>query len=65
MEAMEVELGKERKIRYYGETSRCPELVTTIVNDKAKVSIDMSGIIKVHNQIAYNIESYIKRTRYI
>lgn len=45
--------------------ARCPEIVKTIDNDKAEVSTDMSGIQKIHNQLAYNIESYINGTKYI
>ena len=37
--------------------ARCPELVTTIDDSKAEVSTDMSGIKKLHNQLAFNIES--------
>jgi ribonuclease HI len=44
---------------------RCPELVKTIDDNKAEVSTDMSGIKKIHNQLAYNIESYINGTKYI
>ncbi|KAK1573522.1 hypothetical protein QYE76_017367, partial [Lolium multiflorum] len=45
--------------------ARCPELVTTIDDSKAEVSTDMSGIKKLHNQLAFNIESYINGTKYI
>ena len=45
--------------------TRCPEIVKTIDNSKAEVSTNMSGIKKVHNQLAYNIESYINGTKYI
>ena len=44
---------------------RCPEIGKTIENNKAEVSTDMSGIKKIHNQLAYNIESYINGTKYI
>ena len=44
---------------------RCPEIVKTIDDNKAEVSTDMSGIKKIHNQLAYNIESYINGTKYI
>ena len=44
---------------------RCPEIVETIDDNKAKVSTDMSGIKKIHNQLAYNIEAYINGTKYI
>lgn len=44
---------------------RCPEIVHTIDQDKADVSTDMSGIKKVHNQLAYNIEIQINNTKYI
>lgn len=44
---------------------RCPELVHTIDNNKAETSTDMSGIRKIHNQLAYNIEVYINGTKYI
>ena len=40
---------------------RCPKIVKTIENSKAEVS----GIKKIHNQLAYNIESYINATKYI
>ena len=45
--------------------ARCPELVTTIDDDKAEVSTDMSGTKKLHNQIAYNIDTYINGTKYV
>ena len=45
--------------------ARCPEIVKTIENSKAEVSTDMSGIKKIHNQLAYNIETYINGTKYI
>ena len=45
--------------------ARCPELVTTIDDDKAEVSTDMSGTKKLHNQIAYNINTYINGTKYV
>ena len=44
---------------------RCPEIVKTIDDNKADVSTDMSGIKKIHNQLAYNIECYINGTKYI
>ena len=44
---------------------RCPEIVKTLDNSKAEVSTDMSGIKKIHNQLAYNIEVYINNTKYI
>uniref|UniRef100_A0A453GKG5 Uncharacterized protein n=1 Tax=Aegilops tauschii subsp. strangulata TaxID=200361 RepID=A0A453GKG5_AEGTS len=44
---------------------RCPEIVDTIDDNKAEVSTDMSGIKKIHNQRAYNIEAYINGTKYI
>jgi len=44
---------------------RCPEIVHTIDDNKAEVSTDMSGIKKIHNQLAYNIEVYINATKYI
>jgi hypothetical protein len=31
----------------------------------AKTSTDMSGIRKIHNQLAYNIETFINGTKYI
>ena len=43
---------------------RCPEIVKTIEDSKAEVSTDMSGIKKIHNQLAYNIEIYINNTKY-
>ena len=45
--------------------ARCPELVTTIDDDKAEVSTDMSETKKLHNQIAYNIDTYINGTKYV
>jgi len=44
---------------------RCPEIVKTISDSKAEISTDMSGIMKIHNQLAYNIEAYINGTKYI
>uniref|UniRef100_A0ACD6A033 Uncharacterized protein n=1 Tax=Avena sativa TaxID=4498 RepID=A0ACD6A033_AVESA len=44
---------------------RCPEIVKTIDDNKAEVFTEMSGIKKIHNQLAYNIESYINGTKYI
>src|SRR3990170_3157380 len=44
---------------------RCPEIVKTIDDNKAEVSTDMSGIKKIHKQLAYNIEAYINGTKYI
>ena len=44
---------------------RCPEIVETIDDDKAEVSTDMSGIKKIHNQLAYNIDAYINGMKYI
>ena len=44
---------------------RCPEIVTTIDDSKAEVSTDMSGIKKIHKQLAYNIAAYINGTKYI
>ena len=44
---------------------RCPELVHTIDDHKADVSTDMSGIKKLHNQLAYNVDIYINGTKYI
>src|SRR4051812_47960458 len=44
---------------------RCPEIVKTIDDNIAEVSTDMSGIKKIHNQLAYNIEAYINGTKYI
>jgi hypothetical protein len=45
--------------------ARCPKIVKTIDDNKAEVSTDMSGIKKIHNQLAYNIVSYINGTKYI
>jgi hypothetical protein len=42
---------------------RCPVIVKTIDDNKAEVSTDMSGIKKIHNQLAYNIEAYINGTK--
>ena len=44
---------------------RCPELISTIEDDKAEVSIDMSGIKFINNQIVYNINSYINGAKYV
>ena len=44
---------------------RCPEIVETIDDDKAEVSTDISGIKKIHNQLAYNIDAYINGMKYI
>ncbi|XBI08109.1 hypothetical protein VPH35_135895 [Triticum aestivum] len=43
---------------------RCPKLVETIDDNKAEVSNDMSGIKKIHNQLAYDIEAYINGMKY-
>jgi hypothetical protein len=43
----------------------CPELVHTIDDRIAETSTDMSGIRKIHNQLAYNIEAFINGTKYI
>jgi hypothetical protein len=50
------------QIKYF---VRCPEIVHTIDQDKAEISTDMSGIKRVHNQLAYNIEIQINITKYI
>jgi hypothetical protein len=39
-------------VKYF---ARCPEIVHTIDHDKAEIFTDMSGIKRVHNQLAYNI----------
>jgi len=44
---------------------RCPELISTIEDDKAGISIDMSGIKFKNNKIAYNINSYINGAKYV
>ena len=44
---------------------KCPEIVHTIDDNKAEVSTDMSGIKKIHNQLAHNVEVYINGTKYI
>jgi hypothetical protein len=44
---------------------KCPELVHTINDKIAETSTDMSGIRKIHNQLAYNIEAFINGTKYI
>jgi len=44
---------------------KCPEIVHTIDQDKAEISTDMSGIKKVHNQLAYDVEVQINNTKYI
>jgi hypothetical protein len=42
-----------------------PELVHTINNRVAETSTDMLGIRKIHNQLAYNIETFINEMKYI
>jgi hypothetical protein len=44
---------------------KCPELVHTINDRMAETSTDMSGIRKIHNQLAYNIETFINGMKYI
>jgi hypothetical protein len=44
---------------------KCTELVHTIDDRIAETSTDMSGIRKIHNQLAYNIEAFINGTKYI
>ena len=44
---------------------KCPEIVHTIDQDKAEISTDMSGIKKVHNELAYHVEVQINNTKYI
>ena len=44
---------------------KCPDIVDTINDNKAEVSTNMSGIKKLHNQLASNIECYINSTKYI
>jgi hypothetical protein len=44
---------------------KCPELVHTIDAKIAETSTDMSGIKKIHNQLAYNIEAFINGMKYI
>jgi hypothetical protein len=44
---------------------KCPELVHTLNDRIAETSTDMSGIQKIHNQLAYNIETFINRMKYI
>jgi hypothetical protein len=44
---------------------KCRELVHTIDVRIAETSTDMSGIRKIHNQLAYNIEAFINETKYI
>jgi hypothetical protein len=40
-----------------------PELVHTINNRVAETSTDMLGIRKIHNQLAYNIETFINEMK--
>jgi hypothetical protein len=40
-------------------------LVHTLNDRIAETSTDMSGIQKIHNQLAYNIETFINRMKYI
>jgi hypothetical protein len=40
-------------------------LVHTMDDRIAETSTDMSGIRKIHNQLAYNIEAFINGTKYI
>jgi hypothetical protein len=42
---------------------KCPELVHAIDDRIAEISTDMSGIRKIHNQLAYNIEAFINGTK--
>jgi hypothetical protein len=42
-----------------------PELVHTINNRVTETSTDMLGIRKIHNQLAYNIETFINEMKYI
>jgi hypothetical protein len=44
---------------------KCPELVHTIDDRIAEIFTNMSGIRKIHNQLAYNIEAFINGTKYI
>jgi hypothetical protein len=44
---------------------KCPELVHTVDDRMAETSTDMSRIRKIHNQLAYNIETFINGTKYI
>ena len=60
-----LDIGCTKNIIHDKYFARCPELVTTIDDDKAEVSTDMSGTKKLHNQIAYNIDTYINGTKYI
>jgi hypothetical protein len=43
----------------------CPELVHTIDDRMVETSTDMLGIRKIHNQLAYNIETFINWMKYI
>jgi hypothetical protein len=40
-------------------------LIPTINDRMAETSTDMSGIRKIHNQLVYNIETFINGTKYI
>jgi hypothetical protein len=44
---------------------KCPKLVHTIYDRMAETSTDMSRIRKIHNQLAYNIETFINGMKYI
>nr|AAX96229.1 retrotransposon protein, putative, Ty3-gypsy sub-class [Oryza sativa Japonica Group]ABA92685.1 retrotransposon protein, putative, Ty3-gypsy subclass [Oryza sativa Japonica Group] len=60
-----VDTGCTKNIIHDKYFTRCPEIVHTIDDNKAEVSTDMSGIKKIHNQLAYNMEVYINATKYI
>jgi hypothetical protein len=60
-----VDTGCTKNIIYEKYFIKCPELVHTIDDRIAETSTDMSGIRKIHNQLAYNIETFINGTKYI
>ena len=60
-----VDTGCTKNIMHDKYFARCPEIVHTIDQEKADISTDMSGIKKLHNQLAYNIEVQINNTKYI
>jgi hypothetical protein len=60
-----VDTGCTKNIIHDKYFARCLEIVHTIDQDKAKISTDMSGIKRAHNQLAYNVEIQINNTKYI
>jgi len=51
-----VDTGCTKNIMYDKYFERCSEIVHTIDQKKTDISTYMSGIKKLHNQLAYNIE---------